>query len=80
MNIASFGVRAPGAGAEALDFFSDRPVSDFDAATGTGTGFVFGPYEAWSLFAAVVRAVEDHKHVDAWRGLVRRASISDVRY
>ena len=55
-------------------------VSDFDAATGTGTGFVFGPYDAWSFYGAVVRAVEDHRHGDAWRGLVRRAMAQDVSW
>jgi len=55
-------------------------VTDFDPVAGTGTGFVFGPYDAWSFFAAVVRAVEDHKHVDAWRGLVRRAMAQDVSW
>jgi hypothetical protein len=32
MKIASFGARAPGANIEAVDFFSDRAVADFDAA------------------------------------------------
>ncbi|HEX6488354.1 MAG TPA: glycogen/starch synthase [Candidatus Dormibacteraeota bacterium] len=55
-------------------------VTDFDPATSTGTGFAFGPYDAWSFFSAVVRAVENHRHVAAWRGLVQRAMAQDVSW
>jgi starch synthase len=55
-------------------------VSDFDPRAGTGTGFLFGPYDAWSFFATLVRAVESHRHADAWRALVQRAMAQDVSW
>jgi starch synthase len=44
-------------------------VDDFDPRTGKGNGFAFEAYDPWVLFAAVVRAMENYKHVDAWRQL-----------
>jgi len=46
-------------------------VEDFDPRTGQGNGFVFEPYDAQELFAAVVRATENFKYRDAWRSLVQ---------
>jgi starch synthase len=42
-------------------------VQDYDPQTGHGSGFVFGPYDRWALFAAIVRAIETFKHHDLWR-------------
>ena len=55
-------------------------VRDFDPATGQGFGFVFKEYDPWSLFAAVVRAVETYRHGEVWEGLIRRAMTQDVSW
>jgi len=52
-------------------------VQDFDPRTETGTGFVFTRYNAYDLFAAIVRAVETFKYPDKWRGLQQRGMAED---
>jgi starch synthase len=47
-------------------------VQDCDPRAEQGTGFAFGPYDRWALFAAVVRAVEIFKHRDLWRQIQLR--------
>lgn len=44
-------------------------VVDFDPSTGQGNGFVFEPYDRWAMFAALVRAIETHRHEGTWRQL-----------
>lgn len=55
-------------------------VQDFDPATEQGTGFVFDDYNPWSLFAAVVRAVENYKDPDRWRKIQRQAMSQDFSW
>jgi starch synthase len=55
-------------------------VRDFDPASGQGYGFVFKEYDPWSLFAAVVRAVETYRHGAVWEGLIRTAMTQDVSW
>jgi starch synthase len=55
-------------------------VRDYDPSTDTGYGFVFEPYDAWQMFAAVVRAAETYRHRDLWERLVRRAMAQDVSW
>ena len=55
-------------------------VRDFDPASGQGYGFVFKEYDAWSLFAAVVRAVETYRHGEVWDRLIRTAMTQDVSW
>ncbi|PIS04853.1 MAG: hypothetical protein COT81_04315 [Candidatus Buchananbacteria bacterium CG10_big_fil_rev_8_21_14_0_10_42_9] len=45
-------------------------VTDFDAATGHGDGFVFIDYNAQGLLVALTRALETYKHKKQWRNLV----------
>ncbi|HSJ55545.1 MAG TPA: glycogen/starch synthase [Anaerolineae bacterium] len=52
-------------------------VEDYNPRTGQGHGFVFGDYDAWMLFAAVVRAVETFKHREVWRQIQRRGMSVD---
>lgn len=47
-------------------------VKEYDPRTDEGNGFVFGPYEPWALFAAVVRATESYKYGERWVALQRR--------
>ena len=55
-------------------------VQDYDARTDQGTGLVFDAYDRWALFAALVRAVEMHKHRDVWRGLQLRGMSADFSW
>lgn len=47
-------------------------ISNFNSATKKGTGFVFDHFNEFSLFAALVRALETFKYKDVWRNLVVR--------
>jgi starch synthase len=48
-------------------------VTNFNPATGKGTGFVFSQFDELSLFGAIIRALENYKHKDVWRSLIARA-------
>src|SRR5205823_12654681 len=48
----------------------DDTVDEFDAATGTGTGFKFAPYAADALRAAMDRAVAVRRRPADWKRLV----------
>ncbi len=52
-------------------------VTEFDPANGAGTGFTFGPYDNWALFAAVVRALQSYRFPDRWHDLMRHAMTAD---
>jgi len=52
-------------------------VQDYDPATQSGTGFVFGPYDALALYTAIVRAGELHRHPHLWRSLQERCMSVD---
>ncbi len=43
-----------------------------------GTGFRFAPYDGMALYAALVRALEIHRHPDIWRAIQRNAMTRDV--
>jgi starch synthase len=55
-------------------------VQDFDRRTGLGNGFVFVPYDRWTLFIALVRAVETYKDQQAWRQLQMRGMSADFSW
>lgn len=55
-------------------------VKDFDPRTGEGTGFAFERYDAWNLFAAVVRAVENYRYRSTWRALQERGMTADFSW
>lgn len=50
-------------------------IEDYDPRTRTGNGFTFKRYDSTSLLIAIVRALENFKHVRAWRDL----SVSGLR-
>jgi starch synthase len=52
-------------------------VRDYDPATQSGNGFVFGPYDAVAMYTAVVRAVEAYRHPRLWRVLQERGMGTD---
>ncbi|OGF25615.1 hypothetical protein A2303_00975 [Candidatus Falkowbacteria bacterium RIFOXYB2_FULL_47_14] len=47
-------------------------VTNFDNFTGEGTGFSFNDFDAFSLFGAIIRALEHYKNRKAWRDLMVR--------
>ncbi|TAK27117.1 MAG: glycogen synthase GlgA [Chloroflexota bacterium] len=55
-------------------------VDNYDPARETGTGFVFQRYEGHELFAALVRALENYRHRDAWRRLQQRCMRQDFSW
>jgi starch synthase len=44
-------------------------VLPYDAATGQGTGFLFGDYDPWALFATLRRALETYRNERVWQKL-----------
>jgi len=52
-------------------------VQDFDPRADAGTGFVFTRYNAYDLFAAIVRAAETFKYPDMWQRLQLRGMAED---
>jgi len=48
-------------------------VTNFDSFTGEGTGFCFSGFDGFSLFGAIIRALEHNKNRKAWRDLMVRA-------
>lgn len=48
-------------------------VANFNPKTNYGTGFSFAGFDKYSLFAAVVRALENRQHKNVWRALMIRA-------
>ncbi|MEO7003325.1 MAG: glycogen synthase [Ktedonobacterales bacterium] len=55
-------------------------VQEFDPMTNTGNGFSFTRYDAFHLFAAVVRALEAYRFPDAWLDLMQRAMLADYSW
>ncbi len=48
-------------------------VTNFNPATQRGTGFTFNRFDVFSLFAAIIRALETYKYNDIWQNLVHKA-------
>jgi starch synthase len=55
-------------------------VADYDAERGSGTGFVFGPYEPQALVGAIDRALQTYKNKRVWTALRRRAMKKDFSW
>lgn len=55
-------------------------VQEFDPATRTGNGFVFGPYEARALLDAVDRACRTYARKEDWTALMRNAMAADFSW
>jgi starch synthase len=58
----------------------DDTVVEFDPATGHGTGFKFGAYDAAALLAAVRRALATRDDVATWLRLVRNGMAEDFSW
>jgi starch synthase len=55
-------------------------VENYDGAARTGTGFVFAPYDAQELLAAIDRALELYRAKHHWTALRRRAMNQDFSW
>jgi len=55
-------------------------VKDFDVRTKEGNGFSFVRYDRWALFATIVRALENYKHLDTWRRLQAKGMAEDFSW
>ncbi|MGE5528103.1 MAG: glycogen synthase [Patescibacteria group bacterium] len=55
-------------------------VSEYRPDLGTGNGFTFGPYDGMAMYTAIVRAVSNYAHRDAWRALVARCMSMDFSW
>ena len=47
-------------------------VQNFNPTTGKGTGFSFEGFNKFSLFQAIIRALETYKYKKVWRNLIVR--------
>ncbi|MEA3398284.1 MAG: glycogen/starch synthase [Patescibacteria group bacterium] len=48
-------------------------VSNFNQKTGQGNGFNFDRFDSFSLYGAIVRAIETYKYKSVWRNLIVNA-------
>lgn len=48
-------------------------VTNYNPKTNRGNGFSFSSFNEWSLFATIIRALENYRHQNTWHGLVSRA-------
>jgi starch synthase len=55
-------------------------VTPFDAASGTGNGFVFEAYAAAGLRAAIERGLDAHADPRAWRTLQKNGMAEDFSW
>lgn len=50
-------------------------VSNYNPATGKGTGFSFLSYDEFSLYETIVRALEAYKYKGVWRNIAERCML-----
>lgn len=55
-------------------------ITDFDPATGRGTGFTFTEYSSAALMACIERALDAYRSPEAWRKLIRSAMRADFSW
>ena len=55
-------------------------IEEFDPKTGTGNGFVFGPYEVRALLEAVDRALSLLSQKEEWATLIKNAMAADFSW
>src|SRR6185436_19635458 len=55
----------------------DDTVQNFDSATGTGTGFKFGPYDAGALLEKIREALYFYGRPDDWQKIQRNGMLVD---
>ncbi len=55
-------------------------VIDFNPLNSSGTGFVFGPFDDYAFYGAIVRALETYKYPNVWKGIQKRAMKTDFSW
>ena len=55
-------------------------VIDYDPISKKGTGFVFEKFNSYSLFGAVVRGMETHKHPKVWQNIQKNVMAADFSW
>jgi len=55
-------------------------VQEYKPECGTGTGFTFGPYDGLALLTALVKALANYAHREAWGALLRRGMSMDFSW
>jgi len=55
-------------------------VKDFKPENNQGTGFVFEKFSSYSLFGALIRALENYKYKKTWNDLIKRAMKADFSW
>lgn len=55
-------------------------ITDFDAKTGEGNGFLFNNYNSYALFGSIVRAIENYNKPDVWRKIVESGMNTDLSW
>jgi starch synthase len=55
-------------------------VQDLNPTTGEGNGFSFVRHDRWTLFATIVRAVENYKYRETWQKLQVRGMTADFSW
>lgn len=55
-------------------------VTDFDPASGQGTGFTFEAYDPWALYGAVIRAIEAFRNPSIWRAIQTNGMAQDFSW
>jgi starch synthase len=55
-------------------------IEEYDPVTGTGNGFVFGPYTPGDFMEAVERALSLFYRQEAWTALMRKVMTADFSW
>ena len=55
-------------------------VTDYNAATGKGTGFIFGNFDSMSLAITLARACEHYRNPEAWKSIQKQAMAEDFSW
>lgn len=55
-------------------------VTDYDAANQTGMGFMFGPFDNYAFYGAIIRALETYKYPKLWESIQKRAMKADFSW
>ncbi len=48
-------------------------VSNYNPSTGSGSGFTFKGEDDFSFYSAIIRGLENYRHLDSWKKLVKKA-------
>ncbi len=48
-------------------------VSNYNPSTGSGSGFTFKGEDDFSFYSAIIRGLENYRHLDSWKELVEKA-------